>query len=110
MPLPRLARNLAGAAFLALVASAPAHAYDGPVEKKTFTLPSYTTAGGRTIANVRVGYETYGKLNAAGDNAIFIAHFYSGRKQISKMKTKLSALALPVSAASTQSSRRSSTK
>ena len=47
-------------------------------EKKFFTLPHYTTAGGKAIRNVRVGYETYGKLNAAGDNAIFIAHFFSG--------------------------------
>jgi homoserine O-acetyltransferase/O-succinyltransferase len=47
-------------------------------EKKFFTLPQYTTVGGKTIKNVRVGYETYGKLNAAGDNAIFIAHFFSG--------------------------------
>jgi len=47
-------------------------------EKKFFTLPQYTTAGGKTIKNVRVGYETYGKLNAAGDNAIFVAHFFSG--------------------------------
>ena len=47
-------------------------------EKKFFTLPQYTTAGGKTIKNVRVGYETYGKLNAAGDNAVFIAHFFSG--------------------------------
>ena len=47
-------------------------------EKKFFTLPQYTTAGGKTIKNVRVGYETYGKLNAAGDNAIFIPHFFSG--------------------------------
>ena len=36
------------------------------------------TAAGKTIKNVRVGYETYGKLNAAGDNAVFIAHFFSG--------------------------------
>ena len=43
-------------------------AYDGIVEKKTFTLASYTTVGGKTIKNVRVGYETYGTLNAAGDN------------------------------------------
>ncbi|MFO1306458.1 MAG: homoserine O-acetyltransferase [Burkholderiales bacterium] len=64
-------------AFVALVSIA-AHAYDGPVEKKTFTLPSYTTVGGKTLKNVRVGYETYGKLNAAGDNAIFIPHFFSG--------------------------------
>jgi homoserine O-acetyltransferase/O-succinyltransferase len=47
-------------------------------EKKVFELPSYTTFGGKTIKQVKVGYETYGKLNAAGDNAVFIAHFYSG--------------------------------
>src|SRR5687767_14606961 len=47
-------------------------------EKKFFTLPQYTTVGGKTIKSVRVGYETYGKLNAAGDNAVFVAHFFSG--------------------------------
>jgi homoserine O-acetyltransferase/O-succinyltransferase len=47
-------------------------------EKKVFELPSYTTFGGKTIKQVKVGYETYGKLNAAGDNTVFIAHFYSG--------------------------------
>jgi hypothetical protein len=50
----------------------------GLVEKKTFTLPSYTTVAGQAITNVRLGYETYGQLNARGDNAVFIAHFYSG--------------------------------
>ena len=66
--------------LIALVAamSVAAHAYDGPVEKKTFTLPTYTTVGGKTIKDVKVGYETYGKLNAAGDNAIFVPHFFSG--------------------------------
>ncbi len=53
-------------------------AYDALVEKKVFSLPAYTTTGGQVIKNVRLGYETYGKLNAAGDNAVFIAHFYSG--------------------------------
>jgi len=63
----------------ALAATAtPVPAYDGTVEKKTFTLPSYTTVAGKAIKTVRVGYETYGTLNAAGDNAIFIPHFYSG--------------------------------
>jgi homoserine O-acetyltransferase/O-succinyltransferase len=47
-------------------------------EKKVFSLPSYTTFGGKEIKNVKVGFETYGTLNAKGDNAIFIAHFYSG--------------------------------
>jgi homoserine O-acetyltransferase len=48
------------------------------VEKRVFTLPSYTTVTGETIPDVRLGYETYGTLNERGDNAIFIAHFYSG--------------------------------
>jgi len=55
-----------------------AAAYDGPVEKKVFTLPAYTTVGGATLKDVKVGYETYGKLNAAGDNAIFVPHFFTG--------------------------------
>ena len=63
---------------VALLCCGLAAAYDGPVEKKVFTLPSYTTVGGKVIKDVRVGYETYGKLNAAGDNAIFIPHFFSG--------------------------------
>lgn len=64
--------------FLGAMAPGSAHAYDPLVEKKVFTLPSYTTVSGHVIKNVRVGYETYGKLNAAGDNAVFVAHFYSG--------------------------------
>lgn len=47
-------------------------------EKRVFALPAYTTFAGATIKQVKVGFETYGQLNAAGDNAIFIAHFYSG--------------------------------
>jgi len=62
------------AAFLATLS----FAFDGPVEKKSFTLPSYTTVGGKPLKDVKVGYETYGTLNAAGDNAIFVPHFFSG--------------------------------
>jgi homoserine O-acetyltransferase len=47
-------------------------------EKKFFSMAQYTTSAGKTIKNVRVGYETYGQLNAAGDNAVFVAHFFSG--------------------------------
>jgi homoserine O-acetyltransferase len=56
----------------------PAAAYDGVVEKKVFELPAYTTVGGERIAPVRVGWESYGTLNAAKDNAILITHFFSG--------------------------------
>jgi len=58
--------------------AAPAFAYDGTVEKKTFEMPSYTTAGGETIKQVRVGWEAYGKLNEAKDNVILVTHFFSG--------------------------------
>ena len=47
-------------------------------EKKVYALPQYTTVGGKTIKDVRFGYESYGTLNRAGDNAIFVAHFFSG--------------------------------
>lgn len=66
-------------AALAGLALAPfAQAFDGIVEKKVFAIPSFTTVGGKTIPNVRIGYETYGTLNAAGTNAIFVAHYFSG--------------------------------
>jgi homoserine O-acetyltransferase/O-succinyltransferase len=61
-----------------LLLAAPALAYDGPVAKKVFTMASYTTVGGQTIKNVRVGYESYGTLNAARDNVVLICHFYTG--------------------------------
>jgi homoserine O-acetyltransferase/O-succinyltransferase len=58
--------------------SSLAWSYDELVEKKTFTMPTYTTIGGKTIKNVKIGYETYGRLNAAGTNAIFIPHYFTG--------------------------------
>ncbi|MBK9082137.1 MAG: homoserine O-acetyltransferase [Rhizobiales bacterium] len=66
----------AGAAMALSVASAGAQ--DMIVEKKVFELPSMTTIGGKAIKNVRIGYETYGTLNADKSNAILIAHFFSG--------------------------------
>ena len=41
-------------------------------------MPQYQTVAGRTIKNVRVGYETYGTLNAARDNVVLVCHFFSG--------------------------------
>jgi len=72
----RMFRRFAAVALA--LACLSAGAYDKPVEKKVFNLASYATTGGKTIKEVKVGYETYGTLNAAGDNAVFIAHFYSG--------------------------------
>ncbi len=72
----RLVGVLLAAAWL--VAASPGWAYDGLVRKQAFTMPAYTTVGGQTIKNVRVGYETYGSLSAARDNVILVTHFFSG--------------------------------
>ena len=72
-----MAARLVGAALVALLMCANASA-QLLTEKKFFVLPQYTTVGGKPIKQVRVGYETYGRLNERGDNAIFIAHFFSG--------------------------------
>jgi homoserine O-acetyltransferase/O-succinyltransferase len=70
---------LIGAATFAIVTHASAlHAYDGIVEKKTFTLPDYVTVSGQTIKDLKIGWESYGTLNADKSNAILIAHYFSG--------------------------------
>ena len=76
-------RRIAGTIVLCLIAwpgliAWPALGYDGLVEKKTFALPSYTTVGGQTIKEVKVGWEAIGKLNDAKDNAILLPHFFTG--------------------------------
>jgi homoserine O-acetyltransferase len=47
-------------------------------EKKKFAMREYTTVLGEKISNLEVGYETYGTLNAAKDNAIVICHYFTG--------------------------------
>jgi len=44
--------------------------------KKTFELPQFTFTCGRTLP-VRLGYETYGTLNEAKDNAVLVVHYFS---------------------------------
>ena len=48
------------------------------VDKKALELPVLTTVSGKTIRDVRVGWESYGTLNAERSNAILICHFFSG--------------------------------
>ncbi len=48
------------------------------VEKRTFESRGYRTRGGATLPNLRIGYQTAGTLNATGDNAVLITHFFSG--------------------------------
>jgi homoserine O-acetyltransferase/O-succinyltransferase len=52
------------------------------VSTKTFELPAFTFQNGRTIRGVRIGYETHGKLNATGDNVIFLPRSYSANSRV----------------------------
>jgi homoserine O-acetyltransferase len=71
-------RCVAVAVFVLLAPIAAWAQTDLIVEKKTFELPSYTTAAGATIKNVKIGWEAAGTLNADKSNAILITHFFSG--------------------------------
>ncbi len=70
-------RRVAEMAMIALVATSAA-AQEMLVEKKTFTMPAYTTVSGGALKNVKVGWESYGTLNADKSNAILVPHFFSG--------------------------------
>ena len=49
--------------------------YDGIVDKKTFSLPTYTTVNGQTIKNIQLGWESYGPLRPTKDNVVLVTHF-----------------------------------
>jgi homoserine O-acetyltransferase len=72
-----LRRAFAAAGLMALCLL-PAEAQDLITKKQVFELPSFTTQSGRTLKSVKVGWESYGTLNADKSNAILICHFFSG--------------------------------
>jgi homoserine O-acetyltransferase/O-succinyltransferase len=63
---------------LLLLALAPAGAQELITKKQVFELPEFKTQSGRTLKGVKVGWESYGTLNADKSNAILICHFFSG--------------------------------
>jgi len=69
---------LAVVAVVLAFAAGSAAAYDQLVEKRSFTIPEFRTQGGATIKNMTLGWEAYGTLNENKDNAILIAHYFSG--------------------------------
>ena len=73
--MPRLMAMLSALLLLALV---PAEAQELITKKQVFELASFTTQSGRTLKNVKVGWESYGTLNADKSNAILICHFFTG--------------------------------
>lgn len=81
----RPARRAVLALAASLPAALPAMAQQAPaaagadliVRKQVFEAGEYRTRGGGVVPNVRVGYQTAGTLNPAGDNAVLINHFFS---------------------------------
>lgn len=47
-------------------------------QKQSFQLPQFKTFGGDVIAEVKVGWESYGTLNEQKDNVVLITHHFSG--------------------------------
>lgn len=48
------------------------------VKKQQFELPHFSTQSGVALKQVKVGWESYGKLNADKSNVILITHYFSG--------------------------------
>jgi homoserine O-acetyltransferase len=75
----RLAAMLTALLMLAL---APAGAQELIAKKQVLELASFTTQSGRTLKNVKVGWESYGTLNADKSNAILVMHALTGDQYV----------------------------
>jgi homoserine O-acetyltransferase/O-succinyltransferase len=49
---------------------------------QVFESSSFTFQNGKSIRNLRVGYETFGTLNARGDNVVFLPRSYSANSRV----------------------------
>ena len=69
---------IALAAALLALATDPAQAQRAPDRARvhTFAIPNFRTESGATLPQARVVYGTYGRLNAARDNAILLPSHY----------------------------------
>lgn len=48
------------------------------IEKRKFIIPEFLLQSGPRLRNVEIGFETYGRLNETGTNAILVTHYFSG--------------------------------
>lgn len=51
-------------------------------ERRFIDVGDVTTASGTTIPDVRVAYQTWGKLNAQGSNAVYVCHALTGDSHV----------------------------
>lgn len=62
----------AAALLCAALAAAPVAALDREVETQTFTIPYFTTSDGRLVRDMTIAWESYGRLDIRGGNAVLI--------------------------------------
>ena len=74
----RLSPLALAASVLVLLLGTPGGAEDLMSKKQVFETTAFATQSGRTLKSVKVGWESYGTLNADKSNAILICHFFSG--------------------------------
>jgi homoserine O-acetyltransferase len=74
--MPRL--PLLAVAVLAAASPSPAVAQDG---QRFADLGTCTTARGEVIRDCRIGYRTFGRLNARRDNAVLVPTWHGGRSE-----------------------------
>lgn len=63
------------------------------VKKYEFKMSEYITEGGKSIKNLKVGYEYYGTLNKDKSNVILITHHFSGNSHAAGKYTSSDAAA-----------------
>lgn len=52
------------------------------VEKKVFEIENFSFFNGESVDYISVGWQSYGELNEARDNAVLITHFFSGSSHV----------------------------
>lgn len=77
----RLTSAMIGIVLL-LPSVAVANTGSGLVEKQVFEIENFQFFNGAQVDYVSVGWQSYGELNEAADNAILITHFFSGSSHV----------------------------
>lgn len=72
----RIANTLAGLTLIFLANTAIADTLI--TEKQRFSMKDFETTSGVVLAEIQIGWEAYGKLNAAKDNAVLVPHYVLG--------------------------------
>ncbi len=65
-------------ALICCIVSSPLMAEDMLVKKQHFKTLNFKTTSGTVLPLVDIGWEAYGTLNSAKDNAILVAHYFTG--------------------------------